>query len=346
MSHSVQRLLFAFFTIALLYLMYYIVFLQGKPVVKLPSTTSSVTKSADRTTKKTEENKKIKETKQTPEINKTKETKEKKPDLTMKRLTECITSSKCSSSECQRFPLSCLRPENRIHGGAKDDFGHDHRDNSKKPYVGFTGEDLRKSIQIQIERNRRAFQEAFQKHKNKHISPHLEKINIEFLKYGFRYVFSNFYLYLPIIAFGLSMGVLGIAMSLKILGMFVIAVIVSAAITQETIIGHYNYIGPYIMLFGGVAVVLYDEQKTYAIPLLGGLIGMFFGFLVASDGPLAQKWVFVTGALFAAAFITLVSSLCAKLFDKKWLDNVMSLLGGSLIAIALVLFAIEVNTRG
>ena len=284
--HRLQKYLFIFFVLSLVYLLYFINF--GEKQVEAP-----------------------------------------KED--MDSLTECITTGNCTKEACEKLSFDCKELANPTI-------------TKPKPVIKYTGEDLRKTIQEQIEKNSKAFQQAYKKHWEKPLQSPLRHLNTKFIDYGFGYIFNNVYLYVTLIALGLALGALGFTKSSQIFMYFVIAAFLSSAITSSTIIDNYNYLGPYLLFFGGISVALYNEQKPYAMPVLAALIGVVFGFMVASDSPEHGKWTFILGATLGAGFLTLVSSVCASLFNEEWLDNLMGLMAGALIVAALVLFAMEAQS--
>ncbi len=172
-----------------------------------------------------------------------------------------------------------------------------------------------------------------------------KKLDLEFVERGFNYAMGNIFFALPLVAFGMSLWGIGFRPILQVYALLCLAAIIAAAFTGEIVIKNYNYLGPYLFILGGASLLLYEEQKSFVAPILGVIIGVFLGFMVASDGPLIDKWPFVIGTLMAAGFIILIFSIAMQLFNKPWLVTGTSIIGAGMIGLSLLMFAFELDSN-
>ncbi len=276
-------------------------------------------------------------------------------------LVKCVNYLECKGKRCPEVPPQCsrLNPEKIEKSQTNDGTGLKTlisnivksvypEDKKIKPKTGvqsIKASELERAIKQKKIRLERKKEEAHDEHQRTRRRFDFRQIDLQYIERGFNYALGNIFFALPLIAFGMSISGLGVRPSLQIYALFSLAVIIAAAFTGEIVIKNYNYLGPYLFILGGAALLLYDEQKSFVLPILGVIIGVFIGFTVASDGPLIDKWPFVVGTIFAAGFILMIFSIAVQLFNKPWFAMGMTIMGGGLIALALMMFAFELDAN-
>ncbi len=256
----------------------------------------------------------------TPQENKT---------LNIEALIKCLERLKCSETDCVIEISQCQK----ILQGQY----------TPLPKYKYTDRDLRDTIEQQIKINAESLSEFYKSTEQYYNKYFKWNLNTDAFILGFQYAFNNIFLYIPLIALGMSLGFLGMLQTCKIFFLLCIATLLAALLVNDTIVDNYLFFGPYLLLFSGVSVLLYNEQKAHVLPIIAVLIGIFYGFTLGSDNPSDGTWLFLFGALTTAAFLVGISSLFSSLFDEKLMDNVMNLLGTGLVIISLVMFALEVH---
>lgn len=215
----------------------------------------------------------------------------------------------------------------------------EHRRSNNK----YSDTELKKAIERQKRINERKSRKAKIKHKERKQLTLAERIDFTFIEIGFSYTLRNVFVVIPLIAFGMSLAALGLKQSAQTYGLLAVALAVSSAFVGDTVLKNYDYLGPYLYLLSGASLLLFAEQKEYILPILGAIIGVLIGFTAGADSPINDKWPFIIGVIFACGFVLMIFSISTQLFNQTWSETIMNILGGGLIALALIMFALEMN---
>ncbi len=207
----------------------------------------------------------------------------------------------------------------------------------------YSDTELKIAIERQKRINERKAHKAKVKHEHRKQRSLAERIDLTFIEIGFSYTLRNVFVVIPLIAFGMSLAALGLKQSAQTYGLLAVATAVASAFVGETVLKNYDYLGPYLYLLSGASLLLFAEQKEYILPILGAVMGVLIGFTAGADSPVNDKWPFIIGVLFACGFVLMIFSISTQLFNQTWSETIMNILGGGLIALALIMFALEMN---